>query len=117
MLKNYTSFNNEIKDKVPLKKIVLNKISAFILSFLIVLPFILLDIDLIQLYYELQVLLVLILCVCFVSLVFLYTFFYISTFKTFDLENYNKRFCVYKFNLILSSIFSLFIFLLFLLAR
>lgn len=117
MLKNYLEFLDSVEKSVPLKKRILYKIVSLLLGIFFILPIILIDVNLLYLYYDLEIILVLILHLSFVVLIMLYSKFIVDCYKGYEIEMYDKRKSYYLFNLIWSAAIALIIFIIYLISR
>ncbi len=117
MFKKFMMLYNEIEDNIPSKKRILYKILSFIIAIFFVLPFVLLDINLLYLYYELEILLVIILHVLFIMLVMIYIKFLLSFIKEYNLESYKNKKYFYFVGLIFSLILVIITFIFYLFLR
>ena len=117
MINNYFDILKSIEENIKLKTIIINRLVSFVLAAFIVLPFVLIDVNLLYLYYDLEKLLVIILIILFVLLIFLYTHFYLVSFKEYLINDYNKRKYIYFVNIIGSSLMGLLVFIIYLIAR
>lgn len=117
MLKNYLEFLDSVEKSVPLKKRILYKIVSLLLGIFFILPIILIDVNLLYLYYDLEIILVLILHLSFVALIMLYSKFIVDCYKGYEIEMYDKRKSYYLFNLIWSAAIALIRFIIYLISR
>ena len=117
MLNNYFEFVEDIDKNIPFKKRLLYKLISLLLSIFFILPIVLIDINLLTLYYDLELLLVIILHLSFIVLVMLYTKFLLDCYKPFELSLYQNRTSMYLFNLGWSGITALIVFIIYLISR
>lgn len=117
MLNNYFCFIEDIDKNIPFKKRLLYKIISLLLSIFFILPIVLIDINLLTLYYDLELLLVIILHLSFIALVMLYTKFLLDCYKPLELSLYQNRSSMYLFNLGWSGITALIVFIIYLISR
>lgn len=112
LINNYLINLSKINDKITL----LDKLSSLILSIFIITPIVLIDVNLLYLYYDAEILLIIILILCFNILVLLYTKFNIVIYKknTNDISKFTN---LYIINVILSLFISIIIFIIYIIAR
>ncbi len=96
--------SKNINDNTSSKIYWLSKLSAFVLALLLVLPVMLIDLNLLTLYYDLRPILIVILALSFVAIVEIYTKFYLDLFYHHEIIKDKKDF---KYVLLTNLIYSL----------
>lgn len=79
-MRKYFEICSRIAEDIPAGKYHLTKIFSFILGLFIILPLIIIDFNLVLIYYDLSILLLVIFSVLFAALIIIYTKFYTDAF-------------------------------------
>lgn len=109
-MRKYLEIISRIAEDIPAGKYHLTKIFSFILSLFIVIPFIILDINLIAIYYDLCVLLLVIFSILFSLLIIIYTKFYTDAFYGNEFINKDEAKRIIIVNSIIAFILGIIIF-------
>lgn len=117
MLKKYLILFKEIRKKVSYKTLLLNNLISFLMGWFFILPFVLLDVNLLYLYYDLEILLVLLLHIFFVCLMIITTKFFLDSIKPYAIDSYENKKSVYIVVLISSIIIASIVFSIYLVLR
>lgn len=80
-LKNYSNETKKIDNNISFKSYVLCKLYAFIIAIFFILPIIILDINLINIYYDLELFLIVLLHICFIAIMMIQEKFYLEILK------------------------------------
>ncbi len=117
MFKKFLALYDEIEGIVPTKKRILYNLLSLIISAFFILPFVLLDINLLYLYYELEILLIIILHILFIILIMIYIKFLLSFIKQYELETYSNKNTFYIVGFIFSLVVVVITFTIYLILR
>lgn len=113
---NYTKAMEELS-KAP-KKFYLVKLASFIMALIIVLPFVLIDINLLQMYYDLEMVLFIFLSLMIIALAMLYTKFVMDASRHNEyISDKDKIRSIYIVNLTFSIIMAIVVFTLYTVIR
>ncbi|MGM9971975.1 MAG: hypothetical protein ACI35W_06165 [Anaeroplasmataceae bacterium] len=108
MLKKYSALMNDIYSNIRRKERFMANLSSLLLAFFIVFPFFLMTGELLEIYYELQVLLMIVLCILTFVFFIIYTKFLIDIYCK-KIENREKSSFkyLYIYNMIYPIVFTI----------